>query len=172
MAVGLGIGLILADQISVALRILRQFGVDLGGAALTITIIYIAYKWGQRKWLFHRLKMARISVDALNDLIASGTAPVIIDVRSPVQQEADPFLIPGAVALDQAEIEKVFAQVPKGHPTIVYCACPNEVSAALMAKRLHRLGLTNIRPLAGGIDAWRAAGFPVSPVLKLESVAA
>lgn len=169
LAVSLAIGAALSAQIVDLLRELRRFGVDVGGVAVLITLVYLITKWVRRRLLIHQLRMARISVSALNDLIASGTAPIIIDVRSTPQQEAYPFLIPGALVLQQAELERALAHVPKGHPTIVYCACPNEVSAALMAKRLHRLGLTNIRPLTGGIDAWRAAGFPVSPVLTLEA---
>jgi rhodanese-related sulfurtransferase len=105
--------------------------------------------------------MARISVEALIDLIGAGTAPSILDVRSELQRDADPFLIPGAVVLQKADPNGALTRLPKGHPVIVYCACPNEASAALMARQLRKLGLTNIRPLAGGIDAWRAAGLPV-----------
>ena len=167
IAVSLYAGAVFSVQIHAAMAILRHFGLDVGGAAVALTLIYLATKWVRRRMLIHQLRMARISVSALNELIASGTAPVIIDVRSPLEQKADPFLIPGALVLQAAELERALVQFPKDHPAIVYCACPNEVSAALMAKRLHRLGLTNIRPLAGGMDAWRAAGFPVDPVLTL-----
>jgi len=44
---------------------------------------------------------------------------------------------------------------------VVYCDCPNEASAALVAKRLMQRGFTRVRPLAGGIAAWRAAGLSV-----------
>jgi rhodanese-related sulfurtransferase len=44
---------------------------------------------------------------------------------------------------------------------IVYCACPNEASAALIAKRLIQQGYSRVRPLQGGIDAWIAAGYAV-----------
>jgi 3-mercaptopyruvate sulfurtransferase SseA len=26
---------------------------------------------------------------------------------------------------------------------------------------LHKLGVTRVRPLSGGMDAWRAAGYPL-----------
>ena len=44
---------------------------------------------------------------------------------------------------------------------IVYCACPNEYSAAAVAKVLIQHGFTRVHPLLGGIDAWIAAGHPV-----------
>lgn len=34
-----------------------------------------------------------------------------------------------------------------------------------MALRLKRLGIRRIRPLAGGIEAWRARDFPVDAVV-------
>jgi rhodanese-related sulfurtransferase len=44
---------------------------------------------------------------------------------------------------------------------VVYCACPNEESAAVAAKHLKQAGFKKIRPLLGGIDAWVQAGQPV-----------
>jgi rhodanese-related sulfurtransferase len=44
---------------------------------------------------------------------------------------------------------------------VVYCACPNEASAAVIAKRLQKAGIKRVHPLLGGIDAWRAAGQPL-----------
>ncbi|MGH7313615.1 MAG: hypothetical protein ACREJV_10605 [Candidatus Rokuibacteriota bacterium] len=38
-----------------------------------------------------------------------------------------------------------------------------------MALRLKRLGVTRIRPLAGGIEAWRAGDFPVEPIVLTPS---
>jgi 3-mercaptopyruvate sulfurtransferase SseA len=41
---------------------------------------------------------------------------------------------------------------------VLYCACPNDVTAARMALMLRRHGIRRVRPLAGGITAWRARG--------------
>ena len=48
---------------------------------------------------------------------------------------------------------------------VVYCACPNEASAAFAAKHLKQAGFKKIRPLLGGIDAWVQAGQPVERAL-------
>jgi len=42
---------------------------------------------------------------------------------------------------------------------VIYCSCPNEVSAAWMAKTLMDRGFKEVVPLTGGLDAWRLAGF-------------
>jgi rhodanese-related sulfurtransferase len=41
---------------------------------------------------------------------------------------------------------------------VVYCACPNEASAAIAARHLKRAGFKKIRPLLGGVEAWVGAG--------------
>ena len=50
---------------------------------------------------------------------------------------------------------------PREAEIVVYCACPNEESAATAAKHLKRAGFKKIRPLLGGIDAWVQAGHSV-----------
>ncbi|HEY3553929.1 MAG TPA: rhodanese-like domain-containing protein, partial [Casimicrobiaceae bacterium] len=56
---------------------------------------------------------------------------------------------------------------PDDREIVVYCSCPNEVSARRAAQILLQKGYRRVRPLAGGIDAWVKAGYPVeegSPV--------
>jgi 3-mercaptopyruvate sulfurtransferase SseA len=45
------------------------------------------------------------------------------------------------------------------HGLVVYCDCPDEISAARVARQLQRAGFHNVRPLSGGLTAWEAAGF-------------
>jgi membrane protein DedA with SNARE-associated domain len=42
-----------------------------------------------------------------------------------------------------------------------YCSCPNEVSSARVAMLLRRKGIAAVRPLLGGIDAWRKLNYPL-----------
>jgi hypothetical protein len=41
-----------------------------------------------------------------------------------------------------------------------------------VALRLRRVGVTRVRPLGGGFEAWRTGGFPVEPVLGADNRAA
>src|SRR5690348_8647826 len=66
-----------------------------------------------------------------------------------------------AVAAHPAEIKAVIDMYSGNHETIVYCACPNDASAATAAKHLWRAGFKRIRPLQGEIDAWVEAGHPI-----------
>ena len=144
------------DDLLQALDSLGRQGLLLIGLALAV---FIAHKWWQRSQFMKSLRMARISVDELHALRAAGTAPVIVDVR-PMHAQAG-GRIPGAMAITIDDIADFALDLPADGDVIIYCACPNEVSAARVAKQLMDKGYTRVRPLHGGIDAWVAAGHPL-----------
>jgi len=131
----------------------EAIGVLLGG--------YIALKWWERRRFYKMLRIARIGVDELRALMDEGRRPVIVDVRSPVSRGLDPRFIPGALAMDAAEVDRRLGELPADREIVFYCTCPNEASAAQVAKKLIGLGYTKVRPLHGGLDAWIAAGYEV-----------
>src|SRR5262249_22433082 len=93
---------------------------------------------------------------------------VILDLRSSAALEEDPLLIQGAIHVSMDDIEKRSLEIPRDRDVIVYCSCPNEVTSARVALLLHRKGFTRVRPLLGGIDAWRQQNYPLdvrSPVV-------
>ena len=146
------------DDLLQVLDSLGRQGLLLIGLALAV---FIAHKWWQRSQFMKSLRMARISVDELHALRAAGTAPVIVDVR-PTHAQAG-GRIPGAMAMTIDNIGDFALDLPADGDVIIYCACPNEVSAARVAKQLMDKGYTRVRPLHGGIDAWVAAGHPLEP---------
>ncbi|MFA6445176.1 MAG: rhodanese-like domain-containing protein, partial [Sterolibacterium sp.] len=105
-------------------------------------------------------RMARVTVAELRSLLDRGVAPVILDVRAPLMQLND-GRIPSAIAVDDQSLEETLPALSASGEVIVYCACPNEASAAAVAKRIIRQGFSRVRPLEGGFDAWVAAGYAV-----------
>jgi rhodanese-related sulfurtransferase len=45
----------------------------------------------------------------------------------------------------------------------VYCACPHEISAAILAERLRAAGYRQTWALAGGFDEWKRLHGSESP---------
>jgi rhodanese-related sulfurtransferase len=137
---------------------------SLGGSALALVVglgvAYIGYKYYQRRRLLNELRMARISVDELHQQLESGENPIILDLRSAAELERDPSLIRGARHITMEELELRQHEIPRDRDIILYCSCPNEVTSARMALLLHRNGLLRVRPLLGGIDAWRERNYP------------
>lgn len=163
---GLALGLGLAEQVGAALSALKRFGVDLGGFAVAMILAYAGFSWFRRQRLLHQLRVARISPDELAALTAAGSAPVVIDARSLFEQDADPFVIPGARLLQDGQADQDAMGAALLNTVVIYCSCPNEISAAVLAKQMRKLGFADVRPLLGGIDAWRAAGHPVLPIVR------
>jgi rhodanese-related sulfurtransferase len=48
------------------------------------------------------------------------------------------------------------ATLDKDRHIVVYCSCPNDVTAAQVAKQFLANGFHRARPLHGGLDAWNA----------------
>jgi membrane protein DedA with SNARE-associated domain/rhodanese-related sulfurtransferase len=159
---GLSAGVLFTAQIEGLLTRLDRIGGVAVGMAVLLLGAYIAFKWWERRRFYKVLRMARISVAELNDLIRSGSQPLIIDVRSPTARALEPCWIPGAVHISLPDPDVHLKELPKDREIILYCTCPSEASAARVAKTLMNRGFRRVRPLHGGLDAWLAAGYAVA----------
>ena len=136
------LGATFSNAIDELLNKLVEMGKWGAGLVLIGLAIFIALKWWERYRFLRNLRMARISATQLNELLERGETPVIVDTRA-------------------AHLVDDFEEIDTTTPVILYCSCPNEVTAAQVAKRLFQRGFTNVRPLEGGIDAWIAAGYKI-----------
>jgi membrane protein DedA with SNARE-associated domain/rhodanese-related sulfurtransferase len=165
-------GVLFRAQIQQLLLGLDQLGSALVLVGISALALYIAYKWWQRARFYSLLRMARIGVAELYELMQVGAAPVVIDVRSATARALEPRWIPGALNISLSEVGQRLKDLPRDRDIIVYCTCPSEASAARVAKVLMNHGFKRVRPLHGGLDAWLAAGYVVvtatvpEPVLK------
>ena len=157
----LGAGALFKSQIARLLQHLEDFGGIAGMGLLLLLAAYIAYKWWQRYSFYRLLRMARISVAELYELIQAGASPLVIDVRSITARELEPRWIPGALHVPLQDVAHRMKELPRDKDIILYCTCPSEASAARVAKILMNHGFKRVRPLFGGLDAWVAAGYAV-----------
>jgi len=154
-------GALLHTQIERLLPLAAQVG---GSAALVLLVLllgYIAYRWWERRRFLAALDMARISVEELRQEIEKGSAPVIVDVRSTTAQTLERHRIPGALQVPVQEAARHLGELPRDREIILYCTCPNEASAAKVARLLMNHGFQRVRPLKGGLEAWIEAGYSV-----------
>ena len=87
----------------------------------------------------------------------SGEA-VIVDVRE--KDEWDEGHIPGAMHMSRGTIElDIEEKVPDLNQTII-THCGGGGRGALAAESLQKMGYKNVRNMAGGFKAWKAAGLP------------
>lgn len=157
-SVGLAIGMIFHDAVDDVLAVLE----NLGRIGLTLLVAlfgaFLLYRLWQRQRFHRQLRMARISPEALRQLTRDVQPSVILDVRTPLSRGAG-GIIPGALLWSDLDRKMDTLDVSPDAAVVVYCACPNDASAALVARRLMAAGFKNVRPLQGGIDAWQAAGY-------------
>jgi membrane protein DedA with SNARE-associated domain/rhodanese-related sulfurtransferase len=158
-----GVGYFFSDQIEQIAAAMTRIGGSAVSLILGLAALYIAYKYWQRHRLLRELRMSRITVDELRQKLNSGEQLVILDLRSNAALEQDPVVIQGAVHLSVEDLETRHDELPRDRDIIVYCSCPNEVTSAKMALRLQRKGFKRVRPLLGGIDAWREQNHPTEP---------
>ena len=160
VGLGVGLGYVFRDAIGdimAKLSSLGKYGVMLVIAGFAI---WIVVKWLRRYLFVKQLRMDRVSVDELKQMLEEKKVQALVDVRSAITQAAT-GRIPGALAVDMKKIEDSFKGVPIDGEVILYCACPNEATAVKVAQRLRKVGYKRIRPLLGGIDAWIEAGLEV-----------
>jgi rhodanese-related sulfurtransferase len=154
-------GMLFRHQIEQILPRLASIGISVALVIGIAIAVYIAYKWWERTRFYTMLRMARIDVSQLYELMDQGVAPLIVDVRSPTALGLDPRRIPGAMHIPLLEVEQYVRDLPRDREIVAYCTCPNEASAAQVAKLLMNHGFKKVRPLHGGLDAWVAAGYKV-----------
>lgn len=170
-SVGLAIGALFSAQIDVVFALLVHLGWHALIVVGLIPVVYASFCYCQRLTLAKALEKARISAGELHALLASNARPVVFDIRSAERRMLDPFVIPGAVIADEQNLDQIVKRYGANRTLVIYCSCPNEVSAAWMAKQLRVSGVKLALPLTGGIDAWRAAGYDVEPTTTTNAAA-
>jgi membrane protein DedA with SNARE-associated domain len=119
--VAIGAGMVFHSEVDRALAWLEQAGVGVLTAIASILMFYVTVKWFER-WMFIRaLRLARISVGELHELMQREDRPVILDVRSQTARKVDPRRIPGAIAVDINAPERVLPPVAPDREIVVYC---------------------------------------------------
>ncbi len=83
---------------------------------------------------------------------------VIIDVRD--KDEWDEEHIPDAIHLSRGTIELEIEEKVSDPNAVIICHCGGGGRSALAAESLQKMGFKNVRSMAGGLKAWKAAGLP------------
>jgi membrane protein DedA with SNARE-associated domain/rhodanese-related sulfurtransferase len=154
-----GLGFLFHGAVRRMLAFLDRLGIWAAILAAAGLALVVAAKWWERRRFYKLLRLARIGVEELRHLIANADPPAIVDVRTTRSYAAQH--IPGALRMTLEEVDRKLASLPRDREIVLYCTCPNEASAARVARVLMDRGFTRVRPLEGGLDSWLAAGLPV-----------
>jgi rhodanese-related sulfurtransferase len=102
-----------------------------------------------------------IEADALHDLIEKNSEILLFDVRQPLDLLAHSEIIPGAKRIPPKEVLEQASLIPKEKDSVIYCTCVSQSTSRMILERALALNFTKIKFLKGGLDAWKAKGYPV-----------
>ena len=164
------LGYIFHNQLDrVAVHLARMSIISAIGLGL-IGCYYIRRRLARWFRFLRLFKLARITPEELRNKLTRGEDILLVDLEGRQHWKAQPMAIPGAVRINPRHLEQYNSvQIPLSQEVVLYCACPGEFTSARVALALKRRGIEKVRPLAGGLQAWRDCGFPLTSEVQTVS---
>jgi len=170
-----GLGYVFSTQLEKVVANAGKLGELLVAIGLLVVAVLIGRRFVSLRHLLQELRLARITPEELKRRLDGGDNIVIVDVQGCVFHRAlHGASIPRAIRIDGRRLGQ-YKDTPipddwRGREVILYCSCPNELTSARVALLLRLKGIEHVRPLAGGLQAWRDRGFPVSSAVTVAPV--
>jgi membrane protein DedA with SNARE-associated domain/rhodanese-related sulfurtransferase len=150
------IGRIFHAAIKDVLSVLSSIGVAATVICALLLTAFVLWRYQQRRMALRSDDIERIEVAALRAALTAGAGLTLIDVRSDEARALDDRAIPGALGIALKQLPKRLDAFTDGRELVVFCDCPDDGSAIAAARVLRTAGMTRVRVLIGGLDAWAA----------------
>jgi len=117
-----------------------------------------------------RLEISEVPIDKAYQLYKDGEKITFLDIREPEQVSLGYIKDSVFIRGDELEMQARHLIPDKDAPVILYCGTGNR--SLLTALTLKEMGYRNVSNLAGGLEAWREAGYEVMTdgILTLEQL--
>jgi rhodanese-related sulfurtransferase len=120
--------------------------------------------WLKRTRDRRELEQHSITPEALYALMNADPKKVLIfDVRQPLDLLANSEIIPGAKRIPPKEVMANPSLIPQDQDSVVYCTCPSDKTSQEVSQKARAAHLLRVKFLRGGLEAWKARGYPVLP---------
>ena len=106
------------DKLLDSVSALGTWAVVLFASALAL---FVLVKWIERRRFYKALRLARITVDELRDLLGTSDEPLIFDARHPGERSRDPRTVPGAMPIDPDRISEQLDGVRRDVEIVLFC---------------------------------------------------
>lgn len=138
------------------------------GIVLLMVVTVMVVRYLRRVKFLRELRGLRLEPAQLLAMIRDAELrgvppPFIVDLRHPLDVLSDPLMLPYALRIGPDELKQRQAMLPRDRDVVLYCTCPSEETSAKVALELRRLGVRRVRPLRGGLQGWRDAGYALEP---------
>jgi membrane protein DedA with SNARE-associated domain/rhodanese-related sulfurtransferase len=149
---------------------------EAAGWFLVLLVVALAanviWKYVQRQRFIRSLRISRMTVDELKAAIDRGERPFVVDLRHKLEFLVNPRTVSTAVRISPDELSLRHAEIPRDREVVLYCTCPSEATSAKVAMELKKIGITRVRPLMGGLQAWENQGYPMDDFYHEDEVKA
>jgi membrane protein DedA with SNARE-associated domain len=110
---------------SAQLQIVAEYIELLGSWAVALLVAaiggYILWKYVGRRRFLRKIRMARIKPEELKAMLDAGVDVMIVDVRTRLDFDAEPSVIPGALHITTEEMEGRHHEIPRTRDIVLYC---------------------------------------------------
>jgi membrane protein DedA with SNARE-associated domain len=117
----LAAGWLFHKQVDTLINALGLYGRRAGVVILTLLVAYLAYKYFQRWRFIRKLRVNRVTPEQVKELISTGCALTIVDLRHPSEVERVGIKIPNAVVLRPEDLRSKSHEIPLENAIILYC---------------------------------------------------
>lgn len=107
-----------------------------------------------------------LTAEELHALLSSGREILVFDLREPLDILTDSETIPGAKMISPKKVFQNPYLIPHEKDSVIYCTCPSEETSRAVLKRALAMRFSRIKLLRGGLEGWKAKGYPVEPYTK------
>lgn len=133
------------------------------GVAVLCVLVVLARKHSAER----RMEEHSVTAEELHSLLTSNRKVLLFDLRQPLDLLAHTEIIPGAQRIPPKEVLERPSLIPKEEDTVIYCTCPGEKTSRAILRQALALHFARIKFLKGGLDAWKARGYPVEPYTEV-----
>lgn len=99
-----------------------RLGTSLFALVAAGVVVYVVVKWIQRRLFLRNLRIARISQEELKMAIDTAAPMLVVDLRSALDVDTAPYVIPGALRIAAEDLERRHQEIPRDRDVIVYCS--------------------------------------------------
>jgi len=123
--------------------------------------------WFKRERALQEMDQHSITPEALHALLEANKEVLLFDVRQPLDLLASYEIISGAKRIPPKEVLANPSLIPREKDSVVYCTCPSDKTSRAVLHQALAMHFLRIKFLKGGLEAWKAKGYPVEPYNEL-----
>jgi rhodanese-related sulfurtransferase len=134
--------------------------------AAICALVLLVVLWNKHMKDRREMEQHTITPEGLHSLLAARQDVLVFDVRLPLDLLTDSEIIPGAIRLSPKEVLENPSLIPKEKDSVVYCTCPSDKTSLAILRRALAMHFLRVKFLKGGLEGWKAMGYPVEPYQK------